>query len=117
MLKKYTFLFLLLMVSSLAVSAQGKEKKNKKTLEPFVAEVACASCVFDMPSPGCWLAIKIDDKTYFVDGSKLADHGDMHAEDGMCTISRHATVSGKVALGRFKAKSFELIPLEEETEE
>ena len=52
----------------------------------------------------------IDGKAYFVDGTKIDDHGDAHAEDGFCEAIRKAEVQGKVVDGRFKATYFKLLP-------
>ena len=35
---------------------------------------------------GCDLAIRIDGKSYFVEGTKIDDHGDAHANDGFVTL-------------------------------
>ena len=71
---------------------------------------SCGQCQFGLKGvSGCDLAIKIDDKAYFVDGSGMDDHGDAHAKDGMCNAIREAEVSGEVIEGRFKADSFKLI--------
>ena len=58
------------------------------------------------------MAVRIDGKAYFVDGTKIDDHGDAHGDDGFCKAIRSAKVSGKVENGRFVVKSFELLPVE-----
>ena len=58
---------------------------------------------------GCDLAVKIDGKSYFVDGTTIHDHGDAHADDGFCQAIRQAEVKGKIIDGRFKAESFTLV--------
>jgi hypothetical protein len=35
-----------------------------------------------MEGHGCELAVRIDGKSYFVDGSSIDSHGDAHASDG-----------------------------------
>jgi len=85
---------------------------TKKINEPTVVEAGCGSCIFHMKDKGCNLAVKIDDKTYFVDGASLDDMGDAHANDGMCNVSRKATVTGSVVNDRFVSTSFKLLPLE-----
>jgi hypothetical protein len=34
----------------------------------------------------CDLAVRIDGKTYFVDGTSIDSHGDAHAEDGFAPL-------------------------------
>jgi hypothetical protein len=43
-----------------------------------------------MEGHGCELAVRIDGKPYFVDGTSLDSHGDAHANDGFLLLSeRH----------------------------
>ncbi len=73
-------------------------------------EVACGQCQFGIQEPkGCDLAVRIDGKAYFVDGSKMAEHGDAHGVRGMCNAIRKAHVTGQVVEGRFKAESLALV--------
>ena len=62
-----------------------------------------------MKGNSCDLAVRIDGKTYFVDETKIDEHGDAHAEDGFCNKVRKASVTGKIENNRFKATSFVLI--------
>ena len=61
---------------------------------------------------GCDLAVRIDNKTYFVDGTTLNDHGDAHSQDGFCSAIRKAEVTGEIKGDRFVASSFKLLPIE-----
>ncbi|OUW80329.1 MAG: hypothetical protein CBD74_09480 [Saprospirales bacterium TMED214] len=61
-----------------------------------------------MPGNGCDLAIRMNGKVYYVDGSSIDDHGDAHAADGLCNCVRKAIVSGKVVDGRFVASDMKL---------
>lgn len=72
-------------------------------------EVACGECQFKLPGNGCDLAIRLDSKAYFVDGSTIDDHGDAHAEDGLCNAIRKANVTGTIRNGRFQASKIELV--------
>ena len=54
--------------------------------------------------------MRIDGKSYFVDGSDIDSHGDAHATDGFCNKVRKAQVQGEVVNDRFKATYFHLIP-------
>jgi hypothetical protein len=85
---------------------------TKKITEPTIVEAGCGECMFHMKSKGCTLAVKIDDKTYFVDGASLDDMGDAHADDGMCNAVRKASVTGSVVNDRFVSTSFKLLPAE-----
>ena len=96
-----TFLFF-----AVAISAQEK----KEEIKPQIVEAACGQCQFDMKGNGCDLAVRIDGKTYFVDGTTIDSHGDAHADDGFCAKIRKAEVVGKIVDNRFKVTSFKLIP-------
>ena len=75
-----------------------------------VVEAACGQCQFRMTEKsGCDLAVKIDGKSYFVDGTTIHDHGDAHADDGFCRAIRQAEVKGEIIDGRFKAETFTII--------
>jgi hypothetical protein len=88
-----------------SVSAQ----ENPKTQ---IVEASCGQCQFGMKDKkGCDLAVRIDGKSYFVDGTKLDDHGDAHAEDGFCSAIRKAEVVGEVKDNKFVVTSFKLLPL------
>ena len=81
-----------------------------KEAKAQIVEASCGQCQFDMiDEAGCDLAVRIDGQTYFVDNSSIDDHGDAHAEDGLCNTIRKAKVTGDIAEGRFKSNSFELI--------
>lgn len=85
------------------------------SIQDRVVEAACAFCQFHSPTDkGCELAVRIDDQVYLVEGSRLGDHGDPHASDGMCYVCRKAKVTGKIENGRFIASSFQVLPLDPE---
>ena len=102
----------------------NKTPNNAESLEPVnpigtqntkdisihqVVEAACGQCQFGMTDKlGCDLAVKVDGETYFVDGTKIDEHGDAHADDGFCVVIRNANVKGKIVDGRFKSESFTL---------
>jgi hypothetical protein len=100
---KFKALFILF----LAVSSCATSKGNKDI--EGVYEVACGSCIFDMTGDGCDLAILIDDKHYYIEGSGISDHGDEHASDGLCKTSRKAQVKGRIKFGVFMADYVKLI--------
>lgn len=98
-------IFILFLFAGIATQAQDK----KTTEKPQIVETACGECQFGMKGKSCDLAVRIDGKAYFVDGTTIDEHGDAHAEDGFCNAIRKAAVTGKVENGRFKATSFTLI--------
>ena len=101
-----TLLFLLLLTSSF-LFAQNKPKTKEINQ---VVEVSCGQCNFQLKTQkGCDLAVRINEKAYFVDGTKIDDHGDAHADDGFCNAIKKAEVKGTIVKGRFKATSFKLI--------
>ena len=73
-------------------------------------EASCGECQFKMEGKSCDLAIRVDGKSYFVDGSSIDDHGDAHGDDGMCQCVRKAKVSGTIENGRFTSTKFEVMP-------
>ncbi len=75
-------------------------------------EASCGQCQFGMPGSGSDLAIRMEEKLYYVDGSSIDGHGDAHADDGLCNCVRKAVVSGKVVNGRFLASEMKLVDVE-----
>lgn len=99
---------LLCLFVALSMNAQEKAKTQ-------IVEASCGQCQFGMKAKGCDLAIRIDGKSYFVDGTAIDQHGDAHAADGFCSAVRKAEVVGEIVDNRFKATSFKLLPLTAET--
>lgn len=104
-MKNYFFI-LCLVLSACATSKHAQEFNG-------IVETSCGECNFKMTGDDCDLAVKIDGKYYFVEGSAIDEHGDAHATDGLCTVVRKAKVSGNIKHGVFHATSFELLPFEE----
>jgi hypothetical protein len=109
-MKQTIFSFLLLLCATV-VFAQHKEPKMvpdpaKKMQE---VEASCGQCKFGLKGKGCTLAVRVDSKAYFVDGSDIDSHGDAHADDGFCNKIRKAKVQGEVVNERFKATYFQLV--------
>ena len=99
-------LYLALLFSGTLASAQDKKEEPK----PQIIEASCGQCQFGMEGHGCELAVRIDGKSYFVDGGSIDSHGDAHAKDGFCAAIRKAEVVGKVVDNKFKVTSFKLLP-------
>ena len=83
---------------------------NKKEVK-HVAEISCGQCQFELDSEtGCDLAVRIDNKAYFVDGFDIDAFGDAHDEHtGFCEVIRKAEIKGVLENGRFKASSVKLV--------
>jgi hypothetical protein len=91
------------------VNAQPKTKiTNSNKMQ--IAEASCGQCQFKMAGKGCDLAVRINGKSYFVDGTKIDDHGDAHAKDGFCEKIRKAEIKGNIINNRFVATYFKLLP-------
>lgn len=85
--------------------------QEKKTDIKQVVEVSCGQCKFKMKDKnGCDLAVRIDGKTYFVEGTTINDHGDAHATDGFCSAIRKAEVVGEIKDNKFVVTYFKLLP-------
>jgi hypothetical protein len=99
---KYLFLFIAVLGFHLGFS---QEKKKQ------IVEVACGQCQLKMKQKkGCDLAVRIDGKSYFVEGTKIDDHGDAHANDGFCNAVRKAEVIGEIKGDKFVVSYFKLLP-------
>jgi len=106
---KNIFIFLLISISAGFASAQTP-KVNSKSGKVQIVEAACGQCQFKMEGKSCDLAVRINGKPFFVDGTKIDDHGDAHAKNGFCEKVRKAEVQGNIVNKRFVATSFKLLP-------
>ena len=84
------------------------EAQPDSTKKILIVDASCGQCQFHMAGKGCNLAVRIDGKSYFVDGTSIDDHGDAHARDGFCESIRKAKVQGEIVDNRFKATYFKL---------
>lgn len=101
-------LFVTLSVNLIAQESVAKENQKEQ-----IVEASCGICQFSMDGNSCDLAVRIDGKSYYVEGAKMNDHGDAHSAHGMCNEVRQAKVTGMVVNDKFVATSFELIEVEE----
>ncbi len=105
-------LFLIAFLSLGIASMNAQEKKQEPKTQ--IVEASCGQCQFGMKGKGgCDLAVRIDGKSYFVEGTDINKHGDAHAADGFCSVVRKAEVVGEIKGDRFVASSFKLLPAEE----
>jgi hypothetical protein len=100
----------LFLISSLLNAQTAKTNiheadSNKPT---STVEAACGMCQFGMEDTECRLAVRIDGKAYFVEGTTIDEHGDAHAKDGFCNAIRKAAVQGEVKNGKYAATYFKL---------
>ncbi|MFQ6604022.1 MAG: DUF6370 family protein [Fidelibacterota bacterium] len=93
-----------------AQDIMGKEKESTMKIEKQIVEASCGECQFGLEGTSCDLAIRVDGKAYFVDGTHIDDHGDAHADDGFCETIRRAEVSGELRNGRFQVSYFRVLP-------
>ncbi len=105
---KTVFFFLFLALFDVPAKAQLRTTPDS-TKKLRIVETACGECQFHLAGKGCDLAIRIGGKAYFVDGTKIDDHGDAHAKDGFCNAVRKAEVQGELVNNRFKATYFRLV--------
>ncbi|MFN3753365.1 DUF6370 family protein [Flavobacterium sp.] len=94
------------------VNAQNAHEK-KVAQKTQIVEASCGQCQFGMKDKkGCDLAVRIDGKSYFVEGTDIHKHGDAHAADGFCSTVRKAEVVGEIKDNKFVASQFKLLPVE-----
>lgn len=116
---KHFFTLLLTLFLALTSIAQNKQvysTKIDKTKKLFIADAACGECQFKMKGKGCNLAVRINGKDYFVDGTSIDDHGDAHSDDGFCNSIRKAQIQGDTSNNRFKVTYFKLLPSDKNSE-
>ena len=95
------------------MNAQSAHEK-KAALKTQIVEASCGQCQFGMKDKkGCDLAVRIDGKAYFVEGTDINKHGDAHSADGFCSTIRKAEVVGEVKDNKFVVTQFTLLPVKE----
>jgi hypothetical protein len=111
-MKKILVIALLIFIVN-SINAQSAMSVPDNTKKILKVEASCGKCKFGMKAGDCSLAVRIDGKTYFVDGTSIDEHGDAHGKDGFCEAIRKAEVQGKVKDGRFVVTYFKLLPIKE----
>ncbi|MES3017350.1 MAG: DUF6370 family protein [Bacteroidota bacterium] len=110
-MKKIILLLVICFSASIAISQTKNtpvKAVSKETLQ--IVDASCGECQFKMKGKTCDLAVRINGNAYFVDGTKIDEHGDAHANDGFCKKIRKAEVKGSVVNNRFVATHFKLLP-------
>lgn len=69
--------------------------------EFYKAVASCGSCNFKMKGKGCFLAIQLNGKNYFVQGAGIDDFGDAHDKEGFCNSIRNVTIQGDIKEDNF----------------
>jgi hypothetical protein len=105
-----SFLCWCIFAGAAAQPVPGKLDRPDLTRKVDTLEVACGMCQFDLQGKDCALAIRIDAKAYYVDGTGIDEHGDAHARDGFCNKIRKAAMQGILENGRYKVSYFKLFP-------
>lgn len=80
------------------------------TKELLLVDASCGQCRLGLKGKNCDLAIRLNGKAYFVDGTTIDSHGDAHANNGFCNTVRKAEVQGELVDNRFVASYFKLLP-------
>lgn len=103
-------------LNAIAQSTVSKIAKPDPTKKIQIVEASCGECQFHLTGKSCDLAVRIDGKAYFVDGTTIDEHGDAHAKDGFCESIRKAEVQGELVNNRFKVTYFKLVNQEAKKE-
>ena len=104
------------------ISSAFGQKSDPKVSTPDpnkkiqIVETACGECQFKLSGKGCELAVRIDGKSYFVDGTDIDSHGDAHAKDCFCNAVRKAEIQGEIVNNRYKVTYFKLLKSPEKKE-
>jgi hypothetical protein len=93
------------------VSALSQEIKPDSTKKIQTVEVSCGKCKFGLQGKSCELAVRVNGKAYYVDGTDIDSYGDAHASHGFCNDIRKAEVQGEITNNRFKLSYFKLLPV------
>lgn len=102
---KYFFLLI-----GLVLLGCGQEEKPVQAISEREVDASCGLCHFGLTATACKLAVKIEDKAYFVKGVPPDDHEKMHSPGGYCMTIRRAKTSGRIERGEFVALNYELLP-------
>jgi hypothetical protein len=111
-MKKCVFVCLFIFPCFRFLQAQVKPVEPVLLTKKTVVDAGCGQCQFHLKTQkGCDLAVTINGKAYFVDGTTIDEHGDAHSKEGFCNAVRKAEVTGSVINNRFVIHSFKLLPV------
>ena len=92
-----------LLIVCILFSCNTKEEINQ------TAEISCGQCQFELEGEGCSLAVRFDNKAYYVDGFGIDDFGDAHdKKTGFCNVIRKGEIIVKVENEKFIASNVKL---------
>lgn len=81
---------------------------NKKEIQK-IAEISCGQCQLGLDGDGCSLAVRFDNKAYYIDGFGIDDFGDAHDKNtGFCNVIRKGKITGVIEDGKFLASDIKL---------
>ncbi len=93
------------LLTILMISFACKDKKEIKQ----ISEISCGQCQFDLEGNGCDLAVRFNNKAYFVEGFGIDDFGDAHdTNTGFCEVIRHGEIKGYLKNDKFLASDIKL---------
>ncbi|MGB1269696.1 MAG: DUF6370 family protein [Flavobacteriaceae bacterium] len=95
-------------IALLIIVLCGLSSCNTNDINNEIVEASCGQCQFSMAGKGCDLAIRMNNNTYYVEGTNIDDYGDAHASDGFCEAIKKAKVSGAIVDGKFISTSFKI---------
>jgi len=102
-MQKILLLFISMLIGNYCFAQTQKNYQHAdSSLKFYEAEVSCGSCNFKMKGEGCFLAIRLNGKNYFVQDAGIDDFGDAHKKDGFCNSIRQVIVQGEIKEEKFK---------------
>ena len=104
-----SILFSVMMLTAFSQTETGNAALPDPNKKIQIVDVACGECKLGLPGKSCDLAVRINGKSYFVDGTKIDDHGNAHAKEGFCNAVSKAAVQGEIVGDRFVVTYFKLI--------
>lgn len=110
---KFSLILVCSLIVTLSVSAQSTKLKTdtpNPSQKTDTLEAACGMCQLGLKGDDCALAVRVNGKAYYVDGTHIDSHGDAHAKDGFCNMVRKAEVQGALAGDKYKVTYFKLLP-------
>jgi Family of unknown function (DUF6370) len=107
---KFPFIVLCLLGFSLSTFAQSKTDKSDPSRKIDTLETSCGMCQMGLKGTDCALAVRVNGKAYYVDGTHIDSHGDAHAKDGFCNMIRRAEVQGALQGDKYKVTYYKLLP-------
>ncbi len=104
---------MILTLSGMGAMAQHTKEKAKlvfdKNKPVYTLDASCGKCNFKMKGKECELAVKYENKYYYVTGANIDDFGDAHGDHGFCEEIRKANVQGELVGDKFHVTWFELV--------